>query len=105
MNVAHSYGRSLYGGEGKFVANGLKIAFEYFKEMGYPDSKLKIILKHIPNHVISEKDRNIIKQLEEIPDLVHWCPSRIAGNKVIKSDDDLFILEMALKHQGIGKSN
>lgn len=94
-NVAWQYGRN-----DVFDAKGLQITYNHFKDLGYADSDIIIILKHIPNHYLTEKDHQIIDFFKGI-NVIHMSPSRRAGNEIVKSDDDLFILNTAKTLEGV----
>ncbi len=58
-----------------------------------------IIVKHIPN--LLPEDKETMDFLEQI-NVLHWCPSRYYGpSKLIRSDDDLLVLEAARSKDGI----
>lgn len=90
--MAYAYGRS------KFSAQGLVLTYEYFKEKGFEDEDIIIIIKHIPARYVTDEDRNILTFYKEIG-VIHEAPSRIAGQELIRSDDDLFILTTAKRFQ------
>ena len=55
----------------KFSAEGLQIAYEHFKELGYENFQIVIILQHIPERCMVENDMAVIKNLERIG-VLHW---------------------------------
>jgi hypothetical protein len=92
-NLAFQHGRN-----DRFSADGLLICYQYFQNLGYDDKKIIIIIKHIPH--LPQYDQDLINEMENIG-VLHRCPSRRAGREVIKSDDDLFILNTAKELDGI----
>ena len=99
-NIGFLYGRT----EDKFRAEGLQIVYEYFKKIGYENSQIVIIQSHISQKYLTENDQCLMKNLHQIG-VLHYCPSRFAGDELIKSDDDLLILKTAYENQGIVLSN
>jgi hypothetical protein len=61
-NVGFAYGRK----DDKFSAEGLQIAYNYFKKTGYEDQEIIIIQKHIPEKYLNDHDLPLIKELEKI---------------------------------------
>ena len=53
-----------------------------------------MIIKHIPPQYLTEEDTNLLNFFKDIG-VLHESPSRKFGTEVIKSDDDLFILNTA----------
>lgn len=88
----------------RFSAEGLKEVYECFKRKGYEDNEISIIYKHIPGKFLSDNDVAIIEFLEKINILV-TSHARHAGNKLIRGDDDLYILQVAHEIDGIVLSN
>ena len=87
-NIGHAYGR------GPFRAEGLRIVHEYFTNLGYDNENIIMIIKHIPPQYLTEEDTNLLNFFKDIG-VLHESPSRKFGTEVIKSDDDLFILNTA----------
>ena len=74
-NIGFQYARN-----DRFSAEGLRITYTYFHKMGYEDNNIVIILKHIPQHYLSDYDTSIIDFYDKLG-VLHWCPSRIAGKR------------------------
>lgn len=98
-NVGFAYGRNE-----AFVAKGLEIAYNYFKEKGYEDKDIVIIIKHIPKQYLSRDDEFLLEELDKIG-VLHYCQGRFAGGERLQPDDDLFILNTAHSLDGIVLSN
>ena len=99
LDICQTYSRSR-----NFSAQGIRIAYEHFKRLGYEDSDIIIIMKPIRKDKLSEEDQSLISHYHKIQ-VLHWTPSRKAGKELIASDDDLFILENAFTHDGIVLTN
>ena len=84
----------------RFNAEGIRVAFECFKCLGYSDDNIIIIFKHIPEHYKNGHDQAIIDFYHK-KGLLYYCPSRYAGDVLIKSNDDLFILKTATEMEGV----
>lgn len=89
-----------YGNHDRFVGEGIRVAFDCFKTLGYEDENIIIILKHIPQHYKSGHDQAIIDYYHK-KGILHYCPSRYAGDVLIKSNDDLFMLKTASELEGV----
>ena len=76
LNICHEYSKHLIGI--KFSAEGLNVAYEHFKKLGYEDEKIVIIMKQIPQRYNSER---IIAQKLEDKNVLHYAPSRRSGMK------------------------
>ena len=100
LNICHEYSKHLIGIN--FSAEGLNVAYEHFKKLGYEDEKIVIIMKQIPQRYNSER---IIAQKLEDKNVLHYAPSRRSGQSFIQSDDDLFILKTAKILNAIVLSN
>ena len=74
LNICHEYSKHLIGI--KFSAEGLNVAYEHFKKLGYEDEKIVIIMKQIPKRYKSER---IIAQKLEDKNVLHYAPSRRSG--------------------------
>ena len=59
----------------KFCAEGIRVAYECFKCLGYEDDNIIIILKHIPEHYKSGHDQAIIDFYHKLG-ILYYCPSR-----------------------------
>ena len=92
-NVAFAHGRDQV-----FSAQGLLICYNYFNKMGYDDSDIIIIVKHVPR--LSSEDLQLMEFLKKIG-VLHECPSRFVGSSLIRSDDDLMVLDIAKQNGGI----
>ena len=98
-NIGHKWGRN------RFSAVGYEIVYNHFKkELGYPDNKIVIVHKYIPSQHLLDEDFAIIKDFKQKGILIN-SPSRIVGDgeTLIQSDDDVFCLNLAHTHGGIGK--
>ena len=84
----------------RFCAEGLRVTYECFKCLGYDDEDIVIIFKHIPQHYKSGRDQAIIDYYHQLG-VLHYCPSRYAGDILIKSNDDLFLLKTATELEGV----
>lgn len=89
-----------YGNHDRFCAEGIRAAYECFKTLGFEDDNIVIILKHIPQHYKAGHDQAIIDFYHKMG-ILHYCPSRYAGDVLIKSNDDLFILKTASELEGV----
>ena len=90
-------------GQDKFKAEGIQIAYDQFKRIGYEDKDIVIIMKRIPIKVKSERD--ILNRFER-DGMLFYTPSRIVSKcSRIQSDDDLFILKTAKELDGVILSN
>lgn len=98
-NVGFAYGRNE-----AFVAKGLEIVYNHFKEKGYEDSKIVIIIKHIPKQYLTPEDEYLLEELDKIG-VLHQCQGRYVGGERLQPDDDLFILETAMRLGGVVLSN
>ena len=89
-----------YANHDRFCAEGLRVTYECFKCLGYDDSDIVIIFKHIPQHYKTGRDQAIIDYYHQLG-VLHYCPSRYAGDVLIKSNDDLFLLKTATELEGV----
>ena len=97
LNICHLVGQD------KFKAEGIQIAYDQFKRIGYEDKDIVIIMKRIPIKVKSERD--ILNRFER-DGMLFYTPSRIVSKcSRIQSDDDLFILKTAKELDGVILSN
>ena len=82
----------------KFYEKGLNLAYKAFKDKGYEDNQITIIMKHIPEHLRTKDYNRVIGEFQE-KCILTFVPSRHSGlqNMLVKSDDDLFILNTAKK--------
>lgn len=93
-NVAFQHGKN-----DRYSAKGLLLVYQYFvNRFGYTNDEITIVNKYSKN--MSEEDKAIVEGLYKINVLV-YSPSRIVGGRLICSDDDLFVLNMAKEKNGI----
>ena len=98
-NIAFAYGNCA-----KFDAQGLHVVYNHFKDLGFEDKDIIIVIKHVPARYITDQDQIILDFYKEIG-IIHESPARIAGSELIRSDDDLFILNIARRIEGNILSN
>ena len=66
-----------------------------------PKNIVATILKSpIDKNRLSKTEQALIEKYGKLK-ILHWAPQRKVGNELITSNDDLFILENALIHEGI----
>jgi len=94
----------LYANNDRFSAEGIKAAYDCFIRKGYEYKDIHIILRHVPDKFLCDNDRQIIQHLQDIGCL-KMAPGRFAGSELIRSDDDLYILQVAKELEGIVLSN
>ena len=92
----------MYGGDKTFSAKGIQIAYKHFRNLGYENNNIIIVMKYISQNKLSKHDRALINYYQKI-NVLCWSPQKKVENEFITSNDDLFILENAFMHQGIGK--
>ena len=101
-NVGHTYGQNKYHRR-KFSAIGLWIAYQYFKNLGYENEDIIIIQRHISYRNLTDEDREIMEDLKDLGILKDDFGFGYIGRDLVRPDDDLFILKLASKLEGIGK--
>jgi len=102
-NICHQVQETVHGvTNDKFYVEGLYSAYNCFKNLGYEDNKIHIILKHIPEAQRTRTYSRVIGEFKE-KRILTFVPSRHSGpyNSLVKSDDDLFILKTAKEFKGV----
>ena len=84
---------------------GLWIAYQYFKSLGYENEDIIIVQRHISPRNLRNEDREIMKELKDLGILKDDYGFGYIGKDLVRPDDDLFILKLASKLEGIGKQN
>ena len=103
-NVGHTYGQNKYNRR-NYSAMGLWIAYQYFKDLGYENEDIIIVQRHISPRNLRNEDREIMKELKDLGILKDDYGFGYIGKDLVRPDDDLFILKLASKLEGIGKQN
>jgi len=105
-NICHAYQDSLTNGSrsnNKFYLDGIGVVYNHFKSLGYEDRNIHIIMKHIPERERSDTFNSMLDWFQKTKGVLKFPPSRRSGpgDKLVISDDDLFILNTALQLNGI----
>ena len=103
-NVGHTYGQNKYNRR-NYSAMGLWIAYQYFKNLGYENEDVIIVQRHISPRNLTNEDREIMEELKDLGILKDDYGFGYIGKDLVRPDDDLFILKLASKLEGIGKQN
>ena len=103
-NVGHTYGQNKYRRK-NFSAMGLWIAYQYFKNLGYENEDIIIVQRHISYRNLTDEDREIMGDLKDLGILKNDFGFGKIGGDLVRPDDDLFILKLASKLEGIGMQN
>ena len=103
-NVGHTYGQNKYHRR-KFSAMGLWIAYQYFKDLGYENEDIIIVQRHISPRNLTNEDCEIMVELKDLGILKDDYGFGYIEGDLVRPDDDLFILKLASKLEGIGKQN
>ena len=101
-NVGHTYGQNKYCRK-NFSAMGLWVAYQYFKNLGYENEDIVIVQRHISYRNLTDEDREIMEDLKDLGILKDDFGFGYIGKDLVRPDDDLFILKLASKLEGIGK--
>jgi len=86
-NICHEAQEAAHDApKNKFYERGLNLAYKAFKDKGYEDNQITIIMKHIPEHRRT-KDYRVIGEFRE-KHILTFVPSRHSGpqNMLVKCD-------------------
>ena len=72
---------------------------------GQENEDVIIIQRHISNRNLTDEDREIMEDLKDLGILKDDFGFGYIGKDLVRPDDDLFILKLASKLEGIGKQN
>ena len=103
-NVGHTYGQNKYDRR-NYSAMGLWIAYQYFKNLGYENEDIIIVQRHISPRNLTHEDCEIMVELKDLGILKDDYGFGYIEGDLVRPDDDLFILKLASKLEGIGKQN
>jgi len=101
-NICHEAQKTADDAENnKFYVKGLKLAYDCFKDKGYEDNQINIIMKHIPEALRTNDFNRVIGEFQD-KRILTFAPSRHSGPYgLVKSDDDLFILNIAKQFNAV----